>query len=87
MENLREKLIKEWPNCDHDCPNNKYCCPNPCTYRHSIKEKINFTKKEKELIRSLKSTKNGFLGTNGCKLPIELRPIECLKYNCKTYNI
>lgn len=63
--------------CDLNCPYNYTCCRN-C--RNSKKD---YLLKHPELRKYW--NEDGFLSENGCKIPRNLMPQECVEYDCKQF--
>ena len=71
-------------NAPDDCPNGVSCCVLYGCAKHNgfwiPFERDRFTKDENEKIDACWDDKDGYLGTNGCRLPRELMPITCLSH-------
>ena len=82
----RDELINNWPNCGLQCPSwrgkNKCCDIDTCRQQDGF-----FTKEELDTLRRENVMKywqphGGFLTNEGCALPVELRSLKCLKWDC-----
>ncbi len=83
MGDIREEAIKNWPVCGHKCKGKHGCCnPGSCRankgyYHPTERFKIGWDK----LVKYWDNI-TGFWSKTGCRLPLELRSIECLTYKC-----
>lgn len=86
------KRLIELGDCDGNCTDKfkdkklRCCFEKRCFkfYKLYDKEEFNkrFNEEEKQLILGLLN-KDGFTSDKGCRLLRELRPLHCLKWNCR----
>ena len=84
-----EQLIEK-PNCNFECPGEKFICcvEEGCGHGHftkNEKQERGFTEEDIILIDSLFDKDAGFLTPTGCNLPRKLRSINCLRHVCNAW--
>lgn len=68
--------------CDLDCPSNREGIPPVCCMNCSVARRYYLA----DWNRHLWTEEHGFLTREGCSLPRDKMPPECVKYDCKLYD-